>query len=168
VSTTIAHPDAVETSVFADVEIAAPPEDVFRALTDPRELAEWWGGGETYRTDAWEVDARPGGEWSARTIDAAGTEGLVHGEYLVVDAPRRLEYTWRPSWEGFAPSRVRIDLAPVRVGGEAGTRVSVTHTSPARLTMRASASARAAAWTGVLAGLAEHLSLCGAGAGRGW
>lgn len=162
-----------ETTVFADVDIAAPPEDVFRALTDPSELAEWWGG-DTYRTEGWEVDARPGGEWSARTTDADGNEGIVHGEYLVVDEPRRLEYTWRPSWEDFAPSRVRIDLAPVRVDGEAGTRVTVTHTAPVRLTMRASASAlatasvRSRAWTAALARLAEHLSLCGVGGGRGW
>ena len=167
-STATALESDVETTVFAEVEIDASPEDVFRALTDPHELAEWWGGDKTYRTGAWEVDARPGGAWSARTTDADGAEGIVHGEYLVVDAPRRLEYTWRPSWEDFAPSRVRIDLAPVRVGGEAGTRVTVTHTAPARLTMRASASPRTAEWTAVLTGLAGHLSLCGVGGGRGW
>lgn len=29
--------------LFATVDIAAPAERVFRALTDPAELLQWWG-----------------------------------------------------------------------------------------------------------------------------
>ena len=39
-------------------EIAAKPEAVFRALTDPTELAKWWGADGIYRTERWEVDPR--------------------------------------------------------------------------------------------------------------
>ena len=123
-----ADPEAVETTIYEEVDIAAAPEEVFRALTDPRELEEWWGSHETHRTRTWRVDARPGGEWSVRTTDADGNESTVEGEYLVVEPPRRLEYTWRNSRDGFAPTRVRYDLAPVEVDGVPGTRVSVSHT----------------------------------------
>ncbi len=32
--------------VRATVDIAAPPEAVFRALTEPGELARWWGSAD--------------------------------------------------------------------------------------------------------------------------
>ena len=84
----------------ATVDIAAPPERVFRALTDPAELAEWWG-----------PDA-PG--------DAA----------RVVDPPHTVEYTWRARWDDAVPGTVRYELAPAEVDGLPGTRVTVTHTGP--------------------------------------
>ena len=119
--------DATEGAVRAEVEIAAPPDRVFQALTDPRQLAAWWGSFETYRTHDWAVDARPGGQWSTHTTDAAGREGTLHGEYRLVDPPRRLEYTWRASWDDHALTTVRFDLEPAEVGGVSGTRVTVTH-----------------------------------------
>lgn len=125
--------EAAAATVYADVEIAAPPEEVFRALVEPEQLAAWWGSDETYRTHGWEVDARPGGGWSMRTADAEGNEATVHGEYRVVDPPRRLEYTWRASWDDYAPTVVRYDLAPAVVDGVPGTRVTVTHTITACL-----------------------------------
>lgn len=126
-------------AVRADVEIAATPERVFEALTDPAQLAEWWGSDDTHRARDWEADVQPGGRWRARTTDADGREGSVGGEYRVVDPPRVLEHTWEPSWDA-APSVVRYDLAPTPVDGRPGTRLTVTHTI-ARAAARAVASA---------------------------
>ena len=131
--------EAAGATVYAEVEIAAPPEEVFRALVEPGQLAAWWGSEETYRTHGWETDARPGGRWSMRTRDAAGNEATVHGEYRVVEPPRRLEHTWRASWDGYAPTVVRYDLAPAVVDGAPGTRVTVTHTITACLAGTAAA-----------------------------
>ena len=162
-------PETVETTVYEEVEIAAPPEEVFRALTDPRELEEWWGSDDTYRTRDWEGDAQPGGEWSVRTTDADGNEGTVEGEYLVVDPPRRLEYTWRTSRDHFAPTRVRFDLVPVEVDGVSGTRVTVTHTGTIRATQSAAGPLAYGGLAGVLGGLAGHFLACASGAGpTGW
>jgi uncharacterized protein YndB with AHSA1/START domain len=47
---------------------------------------------------------------------------------VLVDPPRRLETTWRTSWTGAAPERVRFELAPIEIDGRAGTRITVTHT----------------------------------------
>ena len=116
----------------ATVDVAAPPERVFRALVDPADLAAWWGGdadGGGGRTHDWSADARPGGRWRVRTTDAAGREMTVEGEYRVVDPPHTLETTWRAGGEAI-PSTVRYDLAPIDVGGAPGTRVTVTHTGP--------------------------------------
>lgn len=35
--------DTEEGTINVVADIAAPPEAVFRALTDPNELAQWWG-----------------------------------------------------------------------------------------------------------------------------
>ena len=32
--------------IVGKVELAVPPERVYAALTDPAELARWWGGAE--------------------------------------------------------------------------------------------------------------------------
>lgn len=120
--------DTTCATVRAAMEIAATPERVFAALTDPAELAEWWGALDQYRGCEWRVDARSGGRWSVRALGPDGVERTVHGEFRVVDPPRRLEYTWHPSWEDGPPSRVRFDLEPATVDGVPGTRVSVTHT----------------------------------------
>jgi uncharacterized protein YndB with AHSA1/START domain len=141
---------AVRGVVRATVDIAAPPERVFRALTDPAELAAWWaphdggegGGGEggagrapeersQKPSQEWRVDVRPGGRWSLRTRDAAGRPAAVRGEYRVVDPPRALECSWRASWDDDAETTVRYELAPAEVGGAPGTRLTVTHTGPA-------------------------------------
>ena len=72
----------------------------------------------------WVVDLRPGGKWSTRAIGVDGSESTVGGEYLEIDPPRRLVYTWRPSWDNFEETTVRYELVPTAVG----TRLLVTHT----------------------------------------
>jgi uncharacterized protein YndB with AHSA1/START domain len=115
--------------VRTSVDIAAPPDAVFEALTDPAELAEWWGSEDTYRTKDWTVDPTEGGAWRATTVDPDGREGALGGTFTEVDAPRVLETTWRTSWDD-AESTVRWELAPAVVDGGAGTRLTVTHTGP--------------------------------------
>ena len=115
------------------IDIAAPPARVFDALTDPRELAAWWGGADgAQRVLDCDADPRPGGAWHVRTVGPDGAERETAGEYRVVDAPRRLEHSWRATDDDDA-SVVRYDLEPLDVGGADGTRLTVTHTAPAAL-----------------------------------
>jgi uncharacterized protein YndB with AHSA1/START domain len=118
------------------IDIAAPPAEVFEALTDPRELAAWWGGDERRTLDC-DSDARPGGAWRVRTIGPDGEEHAVGGEYRVVDPPDHLEQTWQAD-DDAAPSVVRYDLEPSEVDGGEGTRLTVTHTSHTALAAGAS------------------------------
>ena len=114
------------TIVRTVVEIAAPPDRVFEALTDARELLEWWGDEGSRVVDS-ESDVRPGGAWEVRTVDRNGDDRSFGGEYRVVDPPHRLEQTWQSS-DDAEPSLVRYDLEPLDVDGVAGTRLTVTHT----------------------------------------
>lgn len=107
--------------IHASVEIAAPPELVWDAITEPSQLASWWGG-DLYRTYDWELDLRPGGAWRTK---AEGRQGptTVHGEILEVDRPRRLVMTWHASWDGAERTVIRYELSTT----PAGTLVRVVH-----------------------------------------
>jgi len=109
--------------IKAEIDLAVPPERVFRSLTDANELASWWGADEMYRTKDWAIDLRPGGKWSTRTVAADGSESTVDGEYIEVDPPRRLVFTWRPSWDDYAVTTIEYELQPIA----SGTRLLVTH-----------------------------------------
>ena len=114
--------DAQAGTVHATVEIAATPDAVFRALTDPDELPRWWGSPDLYRTHDWKLDLRPGGKWSCQARSAQGT-GEVRGEVLAVEPPPLLEYTWEPSWEEYKQER-----RPLHAGE--GARRNAAHPVP--------------------------------------
>ena len=86
--------------VLAEIFIAAPPERVFQAITDPAQMPQWWGQQGFYRITEWKNDLRRGGKWSSAGVGADGTKFSVDGEYLEVDPPRRLVHTWNPSYGG--------------------------------------------------------------------
>jgi uncharacterized protein YndB with AHSA1/START domain len=144
--------------VKAEIEIVASPERVFHALTTPAELAAFWGSDDMYRTFGWKIDLRPGGKWSALARGADGTDMTVDGEYIEVDPPRLLVYTWRPSWDDYAVTTVRYDLMPTTTG----TRLTVTHTGFGDRPLAAAGTGEG--WKRVLEWLADYTT-----AGRrGW
>ena len=108
-----ADQDAVEAEIF----IAAPPERVFEAITDPSQTAQWWGQQGMYRITEKQSDLRPGGKWSSVGVGADGPSFRVEGEYLEVDPPRLLVHTWVKSWEGPSQTIVRWELEPRDVHG---------------------------------------------------
>ena len=71
--------------------LPAPPDRVWRALTDPAALAEWFWPRASYGTVA-ETDPRPGGKYR---IDAPKAGIAASGEYVTVEPPHRLVMTWR-------------------------------------------------------------------------
>jgi uncharacterized protein YndB with AHSA1/START domain len=136
--------DLAAGSVFATVDIAAPVERVFRALSDPRELAEWWGTPETYRAKTWEADFRVGGKWRVEGESAAGKPYSVHGEFIEITPPRKLVQTWVHDWDAdHPPTKLTYLLEDV----PGGTRVTVKHEGFAT---RESCGAHGAGWERVL------------------
>jgi uncharacterized protein YndB with AHSA1/START domain len=105
--------------------IPAPPEDVFRAWTEPERLAGWFGPGAFTVVTA-ELDLRPGGAY--RIVFAGHPSGPVTlvGAYREIDPPRRLAFTWswRHSWPDQPESLVTVELADAPGGA---TEVVVTH-----------------------------------------
>ncbi len=70
----------------------APRELVFKAWTDPKRVAQWWGP-QGFTNPVCELDARPGG---AIRIHMRGPDGTVYpmtGVYREVIEPERLVFT---------------------------------------------------------------------------
>jgi uncharacterized protein YndB with AHSA1/START domain len=121
-------------SIVGEILIAAPPERVFKALTDERDLARWFtnpGCPEKF----WRMDARLGGLYHYATekgtvIVNEVNEFDCHGEILEIDPPRLLVYTWIANWHDDKSRRtiVRWELTPALHG----TYVKVTHSGLAQ------------------------------------
>lgn len=105
--------DAVEVEVF----IAAPPERVFQAITDPKQMPLWWGQQGLYRVTEFNADLRLGGKWHSDGVGADGSSFRVEGEYLEIDPPRRLVHTWIASYAATLKTVVRWELEPREVHG---------------------------------------------------
>jgi uncharacterized protein YndB with AHSA1/START domain len=117
-------------AVVAELFIAAPPERVFQAITDPAQATLWWGQPGLYRVTEWQGDVRPGGKWHSAGVGADGTKFQVNGEYLEVDPPRLLVHTWNPSYRELKTTTVRWELEPRPIHGlqHAGPRTMGTGT----------------------------------------
>ena len=118
-------------AIVGEVEVDAPPELVFRALTDPAQLIPWWGD-DICKTSVWEMDARLGGKWRFEASDSSGkivVNGVsrfqAYGEITEFDPPPVLAYTWLGNWHDHPerPSTARWELSATKTGA----LVKVTH-----------------------------------------
>lgn len=123
-----------EDTIICEIHIAAPPERVFAALTDPAQLAKWFTNPEC-PVKTWKMDARKGGVYSYSTAKGSHTlngvdEFKCYGEILEYSPPHILAYTWIANWhrDKLHPTVVRWELAPLT----SGTHVKVTHSGLAQ------------------------------------
>jgi uncharacterized protein YndB with AHSA1/START domain len=131
----------------------ASPEQVFDAWLDPEMIGKWmFGPAHPEREEEIvriSLDARVGGSFSF-VVRRQGQEIDHVGEYLEIDRPRRLVFTWGVA-EGDS-SRVIIDIIPLEKGCEL-TLTHELHPNWADFASRAKAS-----WIKMLDVLAETLS----------
>jgi uncharacterized protein YndB with AHSA1/START domain len=100
-------------AIVSEIYIAAPPEEVFRALVDPVLVVKWWGGRgaeQSFRCTDFQSDLRPGGKWRSSGIDGQGRPFEAAGEYVEVDPPWLLVQTWVASWAAQVKTTVRWEL----------------------------------------------------------
>lgn len=109
--------------LVGEIFIAAPRERIFQALTDPQQAVRWWGQGEHYQMNEFQMDVRVGGKWSTTGASVKMGDIAIHGEFLEIDPPRRLAYTWNSSWM----ARETKVLWELEAEGQ-GTIVKLTHT----------------------------------------
>ncbi len=109
--------------IVSEIHITAEPERVFQALVDPRQVLQWWGQKGMYVGTEFDADLRPGGRWHSAGTGLEGKPFEVSGEYIEIDPPRLLVYTWIASWTGDAKTTVRWELEPK----DGGTLVRIRH-----------------------------------------
>jgi len=102
--------------------IRAKAERLFAAWTIPAQLKFWWGPQGVKCIDA-EVDLRPGGRYRIANQLPDGKILWITGEFEVIEAPRKLVYTWRVEPETESSERVTVLFEP---SGDY-TEVVVTH-----------------------------------------
>jgi uncharacterized protein YndB with AHSA1/START domain len=110
----------VEKPIRREVTIAATPDVVWGALTDPGELAAWFGAEA-------EIDLNVGGAVRFRWPDGTERRGLI----VHVDPPHRLAFRWRElrtSASGLAIADPTVVALTLEAEDE-GTRVTVTESS---------------------------------------
>jgi uncharacterized protein YndB with AHSA1/START domain len=98
-------------AIVEEVFIEAPPERVYRALTEPSELLKWWGDLNVYWCTSWTLDLRIGGKWKSEGENRQGGRFFVEGEFTEIVPPKILAFSWKPSWVE-SSTRVRIVLTP--------------------------------------------------------
>jgi uncharacterized protein YndB with AHSA1/START domain len=138
-------------AIVCEIQIAAPPDRVFQALTDPGELMIWFND-PSCPVKFWEMDARLGGRYRYATekgtvIVNGVSEFECRGEILELDPPRLLVYSWIANWHDDKVRRtvVRWELSP----NAAGTLVKVTHSG--LVLEQAARKDYSGGWPGVLA-----------------
>ncbi|MGA7078993.1 MAG: SRPBCC domain-containing protein [Terriglobales bacterium] len=131
-TTTAVTPD--QDAIICEIEIEAPADRVFRALTDSGQLMRWFTDASC-PVKSWQMEARLGGSYSYATEKGnfkvnEVSEFECHGEIVEFDPPRLLVYTWIANWH-LAPRKktvVRWELTPSALG----THVRVTHSGLAQ------------------------------------
>ena len=95
--------------------IDASAARVFDAWVDPRMVRRWLFTTPDSESNRSEIDARIGGKWRI-TDRRGGTDFTAIGEYLEIDPPRRLVFSF--GMPQFSPhfSRVVVDIVPDGVG----------------------------------------------------
>jgi uncharacterized protein YndB with AHSA1/START domain len=93
-------PDDRELTLRLSRVVPAPVPRVFSAFTEPEELAKWWGP-KGFTSPEIDLDLRVGGSYRIAMQPPAGDVFHLSGEFVAVDPPNRLTYTFR--WEEPTP-----------------------------------------------------------------
>ena len=125
----------------------APRELVFKAWTDPKRLAQWWGP-KGFTNPICELDVRPGG---AIRIDMTGPDGVVYptkGVFHEIVEPERLVITTSAFEDEDGNPQLEV----------LNTVTFTEHNGKTKLTLRAVVVKSAPAVAAALAGMEEGWS----------
>ena len=107
----------------------APRDRVWRALSDPNLIAQWWGRGNKLVIEKFELEK--GGHWRFVEHSPQGVHGF-EGRFREVTPPGRVVQTFE--WDGM-PGYVVIETLELEDLGDGRTKlvnVSLFHTSEER------------------------------------
>lgn len=107
----------------------APRDRVWKALTDPALVAQWWGRGNKVEIERMELQR--GGHWRIVEHGPQGKHGF-EGRYREVTPPERVVQTFE--WDGM-PGHVVVETMTLEDLGDGRTKlvnVSLFHTTEER------------------------------------
>lgn len=101
----------------------AAPEKVWRALTQPDAMKQWYCPAADFKVPVAETEVRVGGRFHVVMIAPDGEEHDVSGVYRVVEPNRKLVHTW--AWKS-TPERESLVTFELRAAG-GGTELTLRH-----------------------------------------
>ena len=107
----------------------APRDRVWKAMTDPKLIAQWWGRGNKLVIEKFELER--GGHWRFVEHGPEGVHGF-EGRFREVTPPERVVQTFE--WDGM-PAYVIIETAVLEDLGDGRTKLvntSLFHTTEER------------------------------------
>jgi len=107
----------------------APRDRVWKAMTDPKLVAQWWGRGNKLVIERFEVQR--GGHWRFVEHSDHGEQGF-EGRFREVTPPERIVQTFE--WDGM-PGHVAVETMTLEDFGDDRTRLVTTslfHTTQER------------------------------------
>ncbi len=100
----------------------APRELVFKVMTDPQYIPQWWGR-RHHTTVVDKMDVKEGGLWRYVEHDEQGNEFAFHGVYHSIRAPERIVDTFE--YEG-TPDHVILETMILEAQADGTTRLTVS------------------------------------------
>ena len=116
------HAEPGKQEILITREFDAPRELVFKAVTNPNLVSQWWGP-RYLSTVVDKMDVRPGGQWRFINRDAEGKEYAFHGVYHEILAPERIIDTFE--FEGL-PETGHVTLETMKLEELPGGRTRLT------------------------------------------
>lgn len=108
-------------SIVATCIFNAPREHVFKIMTDPETIPQWWGP-RSCTTTVDKMEPWSGGNWRFVVNSQKGDEWAFHGVYHAIEAPLRNIFTYE--YEG-APGKVSLE-STIYEDHDGGTLVTTT------------------------------------------
>lgn len=104
----------------------APPEQVYKAHTEPELIRQWLLGPEGWSMPVCVCEARPGGRIRYEWTDEAGNGFHLTGEFIELEAPRRIVHVERMHLPDPTPdNRVETRFEPEAGGTRMTMRMSL-------------------------------------------
>ena len=98
-------------------EFDAPRDRVWKAMTDPTLIAQWWGRGNKLDVETWEF--KKGGHWRFVEHHGGRADGF-EGRFAEIDPPKKVMQTFE--WDGM-PGHLCLQTMTLEDLGDGRTRL---------------------------------------------
>lgn len=112
-----------ELKVIIERVFDAPRELVWKAITDPDSIPQWWGP-KNLTTTVEKMEVKPGGGWRYIHRDKDGNEYAFNGVYREIDPPKLISTTF--NFEGIPGDHELVETLTLEDFEEGKTKVTNT------------------------------------------
>ncbi|NNE82440.1 MAG: SRPBCC domain-containing protein [Alphaproteobacteria bacterium] len=146
--------DSGSLSLIVRRVVDGTPDAAFQAWTEPEQIKSWWGPANVTCTDC-AIDLRVGGYYRIANELPDGTVIWIVGEFVRIEPPHLLEYSWATGSEPVYPEGVEQRVVVRFVATGSRTEVIVEHSNnPSQEVL----DDHRVGWLGCLDGLEAFLS----------